>query len=534
MNHTDANATFLCPDCGETISTMGVICRFCGKNVSYALAWKTTLPTHLRGDFVKKALPQLRSPIFTTYGSLRKAIDHASLIAKDVPHHDAIVLQTCAKQMGAEIIKKPMSQAKMTRGLRRWVPVVVSIFSVALGWSVYQYERQTKEKSSIQEAVNPPSNTPPNGGLSNATPQPGQVVSTPTLNEDGASILQRVLQSTATVMGQNTSGSAFFAGRPGYLVTNHHVASGMGQKITVQTYDDVKHEARIIAEDPLRDLTLLQIDSTAYQPVQLGDATQMRPGDTVFTIGAPSGLSFTVTKGIVSFVGRVIKGQAYIQADVAINPGNSGGPMINDRGEVIGINNFILQQTEGLNFAIASNYLFMGPNAFLKNIMATQVANAVMRTWLDQEQPESLLTSGSMKRPPQLSKKHQRAKALQAEIRGLVNKINQLSDDKAKALEKYQTRSTQLQQNLVRSGTTISQQTSIEKQLSLLDSNYQRDRYAANRQQLSMFKKMNGLYDQLAFTLRELGQPTVTIEQQKDNIRISVESLENEQAVLTP
>jgi serine protease Do len=110
---------------------------------------------------------------------------------------------------------------------------------------------------------------------------------------------------------------------------------------------------------------LIKIESNDYPPLRLGDATKLHAGDTVWTIGAPHGLEFSVTKGIASFVGRNVGGKSFIQADVAINPGNSGGPMINDQGEVIGINNFIIKQTVGLNFAIPVNYFIQEPFSHL-------------------------------------------------------------------------------------------------------------------------------------------------------------------------
>lgn len=152
-------------------------------------------------------------------------------------------------------------------------------------------------------------------------------------------------------------GSGFIINPDGYIVTNNHVAQGASE-ITVKLGDGREFAARIVGRDPKTDLALLKIDASGLPVVPLGDSSQLRVGEPVMAIGNPFGLQQTVTTGIVSATGRVIGGGPYddfIQTDASINPGNSGGPLVNLRGEAIGINTAIFTRSGGsigIGFAI--------------------------------------------------------------------------------------------------------------------------------------------------------------------------------------
>ena len=158
------------------------------------------------------------------------------------------------------------------------------------------------------------------------------------------------------------SGSGFVVSADGYILTNHHVVAE-ADRVTVTFVDDRTYPATVVGTDPTTDIAVLKIEGEGFPTVDLGDDTVMRIGDWVLAIGNPLGLDFTVTAGIVSAKGRSIRGLLqgnysitdYIQTDAAINPGNSGGPLVNIRGEVIGINSAIASQTgfnAGYGFAI--------------------------------------------------------------------------------------------------------------------------------------------------------------------------------------
>ena len=162
---------------------------------------------------------------------------------------------------------------------------------------------------------------------------------------------------------EHGQGSGVIISPDGYIVTNNHVIDG-AVDIQVTTTDRRIYRAKLIGADPLTDLAVLKVDATNLPCVPLGDSTKLHPGQTVLAFGNPLGMRFTVTRGIVSALNRPNPISAdrrspgeFIQTDAAINPGNSGGPLVNARGEVIGINTFLMSETggfSGMGFAIPS------------------------------------------------------------------------------------------------------------------------------------------------------------------------------------
>jgi serine protease Do len=154
-------------------------------------------------------------------------------------------------------------------------------------------------------------------------------------------------------------GSGFIFDRDGYIITNNHVIEG-ADKIKVKLVDGREFKATIKGRDPMTDMALIKIESPSHDlPVlPLGDSNSMQVGDWVLAAGNPFGLSNTVTQGIISAKGRVIGAGPYddfLQTDASINPGNSGGPLVNLKGEVVGINSAIVATGQGIGFAIPSN-----------------------------------------------------------------------------------------------------------------------------------------------------------------------------------
>ncbi len=157
---------------------------------------------------------------------------------------------------------------------------------------------------------------------------------------------------------QRSLGSGFIIDPEGFIVTNNHVIEG-ADEIRVILKDEKEYEAEIVGRDPNTDLALIKIKPGKDFPVMpLGDSDALRVGQWVVAIGSPFGLEQTVTAGIVSAKGRVIGSGPYddfIQTDASINPGNSGGPLLNMRGEVVGINTAIIASGQGIGFAIPIN-----------------------------------------------------------------------------------------------------------------------------------------------------------------------------------
>jgi serine protease Do len=161
---------------------------------------------------------------------------------------------------------------------------------------------------------------------------------------------------------QEASGSGFIVSKDGYILTNNHVVAD-ADKVTVTLLDKRSFEAKVIGRDPTTDVAVIKIDGNNLPVAAMGDDNLSRVGQWVVAIGNPLGLDFTVTAGIISAKGRPLPELLpshyaitdYIQTDAAINPGNSGGPLVNIRGEVIGINSAIASQTgyyAGYGFAI--------------------------------------------------------------------------------------------------------------------------------------------------------------------------------------
>ncbi|MDC6176874.1 DegQ family serine endoprotease [Ralstonia solanacearum] len=150
-------------------------------------------------------------------------------------------------------------------------------------------------------------------------------------------------------------GSGFILSGDGYVLTNAHVVEG-AETIYVTLTDKREFKAKLIGSDKRTDVALVKVEATGLPSLKLGDSDKVRVGEWVLAIGSPFGLDNTVTAGIVSAKGRDTGDYLpFIQSDVAVNPGNSGGPLINLRGEVIGINNQIFSQSGGymgISFAI--------------------------------------------------------------------------------------------------------------------------------------------------------------------------------------
>ena len=163
---------------------------------------------------------------------------------------------------------------------------------------------------------------------------------------------------------QQGQGSGFVLDKAGHVLTNFHVVEGANRGIEVMLSNKHRYQAKVVGSDKVHDLALLQIDAPNLQPVTLADSTELAVGQKVYAIGNPFGLSGTMTTGIISSIRSIRNADGApiedaIQTDAAINPGNSGGPLLNSRGEVIGINTMIASngadQSSGIGFAIPIN-----------------------------------------------------------------------------------------------------------------------------------------------------------------------------------
>jgi len=184
-----------------------------------------------------------------------------------------------------------------------------------------------------------------------------QVVNNPMAGQQMPEFFRQFFGDMPRTLRQHSLGSGFIIRSDGYIVTNNHVVDN-ATEIKVKLSDGREFPAKVVGRDPKTDIALVRVNATGLPVLSLGDSNALQIGQPVMAIGNPFGLTGTVTTGIVSAEGRVIGEGPYdnfIQTDASINPGNSGGPLVNQSGQVVGINAAIFSQSGGsvgIGFAI--------------------------------------------------------------------------------------------------------------------------------------------------------------------------------------
>ncbi|MFZ4594289.1 MAG: S1C family serine protease [Verrucomicrobiaceae bacterium] len=253
----------------------------------------------------------------------------------------------------------------------------LAVFAIAL--LVYTLIRNTQQKQA-SALVKEPFTAPSTGNLHN-----GDVPALSRLDEDYTKLAAKVLPSVVSVNttsvvqryqsfgpfllpstpeAQKGIGSGAIISREGHIITNYHVIEG-AQEVNVTTQDNKVFKARVINGSKTRDIALLKIESARqdFPALSFADSDKTRVGQVVFAVGNPFGLSGTVTQGIISARDRHLSdgGNDYLQTDTVINPGNSGGPLVNIRGEILGVNVAIyrgdqhVQAWQGVGLAVPAN-----------------------------------------------------------------------------------------------------------------------------------------------------------------------------------
>ncbi len=174
-------------------------------------------------------------------------------------------------------------------------------------------------------------------------------------SQDFSSIIEETLESVVSIQTNLGLGSGVVVSNEGYIVTNHHVIDGINAGAII-TYKKGNFPMRIVKKDPKLDLAVIAIEGK-IKPLDFADSDLVKVGDRVIALGNPSGLSFSVTEGIISQINRELPGVPYgsFQTDVPINPGNSGGPLVGIEGKIVGINRLKIKGFEGLGFAIPAD-----------------------------------------------------------------------------------------------------------------------------------------------------------------------------------
>ncbi|MFY8260028.1 S1C family serine protease [Clostridium perfringens] len=287
-------------------------------------------------------------------------------VKKDDDKNFADVKSKSSKESNNSKNKKVKKKSGFKRGLVLVAgAVIVAILGGAIGaGGVYYAFKNSIPVSTLENNSNTSVNPPAFKGEDGALTVP-QVVEKVTPAVVGVSTKSLVRDQFFNVKEQEGLGSGFIINEDGYVVTNYHVING-AQEVKVIFSDGKEVNAKVVNYDAERDIAVIKITDDVKMPgiAQLGDSSTVKAGEEVIAIGNPLGKEFssTVTKGIVSSPNRKMKTENgnvldYIQTDAAINPGNSGGPLINSKGEVIGINTAkkVGEDIEGIGFAIPIN-----------------------------------------------------------------------------------------------------------------------------------------------------------------------------------
>jgi S1-C subfamily serine protease len=177
-------------------------------------------------------------------------------------------------------------------------------------------------------------------------------------HSDSVNAVAAALRVSVMIEGAGVYGAGILIDpENGIVLTNQHVVQDMHTP-KVSAYDGRTGVGVVLAIDKQRDLARLKVPALATPGLpapRLGDATRLRPGEEVYAVGMPRKLPFTVSRGIVSYVGREMEGARYLQVDMNINDGNSGGPVVAASGEIVGMMSFIYRRSNGLSFALPTS-----------------------------------------------------------------------------------------------------------------------------------------------------------------------------------
>ncbi len=359
-----------CPYCGEKINREARLCRHCNRTLLYSLVLDRVLSDKESHQFARQwqdfDKKNIRHISFSNYKQAKIEITKLPVtLAWDLSLHQVEELkktfeifsldQRLQGGLPSSYNIEPRAE-KSSYAISLFFATITALCLISSAWYLINNPSEeipttlnSQDASDISISVK-----------SIETPQKQEAARNEFENSKDHIIdrnkMNELLNATVFIKEKNMVGSGFLVTDDGYIVSNAHVTSKM-ESPTVILRDGSTFTASKIKEDSRIDASVIKIPIRGADYLRMGDANKLYPGQTVITIGNPGGLSFTVTRGIVSYVGRLIGGVPYIQTDAAINRGNSGGPMINEEFEVVGINSMTSLGEQGISFALPINYL---------------------------------------------------------------------------------------------------------------------------------------------------------------------------------
>jgi S1-C subfamily serine protease len=336
----------------------------------------------------------------------------------------------------------------------------------------------------------------------------------------GRSEMEHLLNAAVFIRDNSTLGSGFFITPDGYLLSNAHVTSGMAEPIVVLR-DGRKFTAVKIKEDAKLDAALLKVPVNNVDYLRIGNANDLYPGQPVITIGNPGGLSFTVTRGIVSYLGRIISGVPFIQTDAAINRGNSGGPMINENLEVVGINSMTSLGEQGISFALPIN-LVCSTNGIANGINTSPSSCEALHVSPDQITPAAL----ERQKPESKKQNNEMLGFYQSEVDSLKNQLNKEEKEFVAENSRLEEQVTSARSEANAHPSDYALQQSLKQQIADLQKQINEIPKKRAESQVRYLKNVINVLE------RQKGDPDFNhlsqqISQQIDSLRAQIHSLEN-------
>ncbi|WNG45929.1 trypsin-like serine protease [Archangium minus] len=329
-----------CLRCGRPEEGEGVRCR-CGASLLVDVVLKERAPEERRSFQLARALAPLGPPV-PPFAELRKALERAD--GRVVRGVSRVFAQRVVEALATQGATAELRPAKSTGAMPGWVPAVLGgavLLGVGVGAVV------ATRKAPVPET--------PVATAAAIAPDAGTETLAPPKELTTQEISRLALPGTVSLRCEGSTGAGFFVGEE-QVLTNAHVACPVGVMMEVTLSDGRRVLGQTLERDEDLDLATVRVSGARAEPLPLGDATDLSPGDRLVFIGSPKGLSFTVHEGKVSHLGREYLGVGYVQFDASVNPGNSGGPLLNGRGEVVGVVSLKVTNAEGIGLALPIQY----------------------------------------------------------------------------------------------------------------------------------------------------------------------------------